>query len=1137
MDKDRRSKVDGNILDEVLKENGTAVNRNGDLKGLQQYQTPRDLAYQLVLRLNINYGQSIYDPQCAYGNLLKGAPWASPKFGVELDPEAAQSYDGQGSYNIVEGSTPKFNEVMNELVDGHWCVDFAVANPPFGFRWDGIDSTEWTLRHCIDHANKGMLIGNASTIERLGLDKWDEVTSFETREEVWNGVDVVAGILFWERKPEDKLVVTRPGILAEEFATAATIVKEEKRGRKWNFWLDSYGRLQTYLSTRLKMTEKITPETARNLLALEGQSPMSLAGDFKARRIMQEMIDAGLYVIEPDCKAQIEIAIIEAASSEVPIMPVTDFELVAYAENDGFLKCSSSTILVPLPETQQLSGETLEQLTAFADDPTATEEEVIAALDTIHRMNCVETDGLFTVGKQYTVDSETYEFCEKYDRDKVHLDSDGRTYSTAHHCELKGRERKIILRDNNGDFHEFLDRPDPKAGDTRSANGRDYKVYAHPERVLWNTFTRPVVDTVAEAFPDLIAYHHEVMDNLEMAGGFTYLPGQRTYLARFACKNFGLPAAETGVGKTLLAISVAMMKGAERPLIIAPQGTVRGEDAQWISEINFFAPWAEVRVFCDEEELNAHRGKNGVLPKGFYITYYECMFNNQSQEFAPKTWTSKNIYQFIDKQYVPDMQEHEHLNGRIEIFDANNHKEWVEGMGECGRLHMKKPFFSKANGIKCLATPCLAETYQHEFDMVIADEAHKACNLNSQLTDAMIRMQPKYKFAFTATPIPDRASNLFSLLGWLCVPNWYKGGESNAAFPYRREDMGRFCDNFLSNERDLTAEDIAIRNDKARPKPKHSPILSSPARLLKLIKPTVAYVSKPDCCPDYRRPEVVDVRVPMGLQQGKLYAHFMERGNIDHDNPMTRAGIQIAVLRAICAEPMSSQYNGPDSTKHNCFPCSDVVTSQFNPKLRAILELCRDFFDEGRQVVIVNARLDLTAAIASCLEQCGVPFSRIDSELGANKASAQASAFKKKKTKVLLMGIKCAQAYSFDQCDRLIVGSTEYTYGSFEQAKGRIDRITSRSSKIYTVLVKASIEETVYDAVSTKQDSATICLQGKRVPRHFKPVDLGELLAKSLDKFDKKALVDEIAQTKHWPALRAQISNAHKGINTTQVTA
>ena len=39
------------------------------------------------------------------------------------------------------------------------------------------------------------------------------------------------------------------------------------------------------------------------------------------------------------------------------------------------------------------------------------------------------------VGKQYTVDSETYEFCEKYDRDKVHLDSDGRTYSTAHHCE------------------------------------------------------------------------------------------------------------------------------------------------------------------------------------------------------------------------------------------------------------------------------------------------------------------------------------------------------------------------------------------------------------------------------------------------------------------------------------------------------------------------------------------------------------------------------------------------------------------------------------------------------------------------------------------------------------------------------
>ena len=62
------------------------------------------------------------------GNLLRGAPWASPKFGVELDPEAAQSYDGQGAYNIVEGSTPKFDEAMTELVNAKWCVLFTARH-------------------------------------------------------------------------------------------------------------------------------------------------------------------------------------------------------------------------------------------------------------------------------------------------------------------------------------------------------------------------------------------------------------------------------------------------------------------------------------------------------------------------------------------------------------------------------------------------------------------------------------------------------------------------------------------------------------------------------------------------------------------------------------------------------------------------------------------------------------------------------------------------------------------------------------------------------------------------------------------------------------------------------------------------
>lgn len=1141
MSKDRRSKVSGDILDEVLKENGTATNRNGNLKGLQQFQTPHDLARQLVAKLNIHPGQTVYDPQCGHGNLLNCAPYSSTKFGVDLDP-ATRSGISSIHWRIATGASAKFASVMDEVIDPCWHVDFAVANPPFGLRWGGIDSTEWTLRHCMQHANAGMLIGNAATIERMGLHEWPEVYAYDKVEDVWDNVEVVAGVIYWRNK--EPKIATNPHNLAAKWEQAGKIVSEERSNRRWNFWLDAYGRMRTFLSTRLKLTQKITHETAENLLALDGQTPMSLVGDFKARRTMQSMIDAGYYAIEPECEQAIADALEEAHTAECPIMPVTDFELVAYAEANGSLVCDNPETRIKKPQLDEDTKARIEKLEALIKDPTASEGEIENARSSIYRLETAPMDSLFTCGKSYDVDSQTYKFCEKFEREKVHLEeSTLRTYTMSHACQLNGRERKVIIRDDFGDYHEFLDRPDPN-----TANGKQYdhdkgvhqKVHSHPEADLWSIFKRPEVPTVKERFPDQVRYNHEVMDSLEMVGGFEFKPGQREYLSRYAVKDFGLPAAETGVGKTLLAIATIAMKGPKHALIIAPKGTVKedrdpatGERsvAQWISEINRFAPWADVYTFTNEVELNGHRDDSGELPKGIYISYYECMFGNNALEFAPKTWKNRKLYSMIGKHYEPRMVEQKSpVSGEIKLVDANDGADWLANMGSCGRIFAEhETYQSEAAGIKCLAKPCMAELYGREFDMVVADEAHKACNLTANLTDALIRLQPKYRFAFTATPIPNKASNLFSLLGWLCVPDWYKGGRCNAAFPYRREDMGRFCDNFLSKERDITAEEIALQNEKQRPPAKPSPILSSPARLLKLIKPTLAYVSKPDCDPEYERPEVVDVRVPMGLQQGRLYAHFMERGNILHKNGMTRAGVQIGILRSICAEPFTSRYNGARAAKFKCSPCRHEVKSPFNPKLQTILGLTRDVLEEERQVVIVNSRLDLTDCIAERLEACGVPYSRIDTK--SKRHAAEAQDFKAGKTRVMLMGIKCAQAYSFDQCDRLIIGSMEYSYGSFEQAKGRIDRITSRGTKIYCVLVANSIEETVFDSVATKQDSAAICLLGKRVPRSFKPVDMGELLAKSFEAWGdrSKNLIDEEEMHLQWPNLRQSIIDAYNG--------
>ena len=90
------------------------------------------------------------------------------------------------------------------------------------------------------------------------------------------------------------------------------------------------------------------------------------------------------------------------------------------------------------------------------------------------------------------------------------------------------------------------------------------------------------------------------------------------------------------------------------------------------------------------------------------------------------------------------------------------------------------------------------------------------------------------------------------------------------------------------------------------------------------------------------------------------------------------------------------------------------------------------------------------------------------------------------------------------------MASLEYSFGSLHQAKGRLWRVTSlggwqpngpRNVRVWCVLHQGTIEETMFDVVvATKEDAATICLLGRRVPRTFKPVDMEEILAISYSK-------------------------------------
>jgi len=770
------------------------------------------------------------------------------------------------------------------------------------------------------------------------------------------------------------------------------------------------------------------------LMDLQNCHPFVMAAERQGRERLQRALNVKNYTINAEAERIIEEAIEEGASMATPIMPVTDFELSAY--------CDEFKTLV-----------------------------------------CKESRHGFEVGKRYRLSSYEYGYVDSFKRNKTHFGE--KIYAKVHDCTLTGKDRAIRVHSARN-YHDFLHRP------------QSNHPLHHPEAELWDVFERPAIRTVAERYPKRIEQNRKVLDILEAIAGFTYYPGQPDYLARLGCKSFAYIVAKAGTGKSNFALSLIGMKGANRSLIIAPQGTVKGEPekegamsaSQWAQEVEMFSPYMKVfELFSMDDYYKILRANRGRLPYGIYVTYFQAFFYNKSLERCPKSYTDGKLYQMVGTPlcYKKCLDTSQKLSISI---------------GE------------ERNGIRSIAKPSMATLIGDKFDMVCVDECHVAQTHNSLITQSIIRLQPKYRFAFSATPIPNDITNLFSMMGWLCVPDWYKGHRCNAAWPFAKEDISRFKKQFMSTERDITREKLeGKRFSKASPK------LSCPTLLVKILKSTMAFIDKESCNPDYVRPEITDIRVPMGSQQTRLYSYYMDKTNVSGQSPGIKATNQVTALRSITAEPLTSRYNSGNAPR---------VYSQFNPKMVAILELVRDMIDRNEQVTIISARTSTSDMIERLLLQCGILCSRIDSK--RKKHAKEAREFKAGLKPVMLMGIKCASAHSFAQCKNEIITSIEWGNGVFEQAVGRVDRINSPTPpNIYVILYKESIEEVMYDMVTIREEAATTCIQGHRVDNPITPKDIDEILAESIIQWkDNQLCRDEKVYELMWQDLRKDITAAHK---------
>ena len=861
------------------------------------------------------------------------------------------------------------------------------------------------------------------------------------------------------------------------------------------------------------------------LEAIEGQPPLSLTTTMEDRDRLLALYSHPKVKIDQEAREVILKALQDSEKIAPPILKPTDYELIGYIDEVGELTCK---------ETQRFALPIRGKVQPF----------------------------VLAKGKTYTATLRAEPYVESFTRPKVHWNAVKKEKTKlVHECELHGKDTIVIINLHQDwsanteyiagelvhhDYYWMRCKEDHKSGETfdkdkftyTNQSWREVQFRKHvdqetarrpelDEEIIWDIFDKPVVKTVAEKYPEQYQKNKDTIGMMELfgTGDWKWYDDQLDYIARMGCVDSGIIAAETGAGKSAMGIALIQCKAPGRTLLIAPKGTVKDDDAtldvaQWAGEFEKFSPTTPVyKIFNESDFFDLVNENNGEAPYGVYITYDYVMFRKDALETRPGTWTASNQEKMmrkacgLPKYKLGDVRYSENIG---KISDGELLKVSVPNPDHHGGEGSPPPYnvvdYVPSGGFKCVAKPCLAQKIGQIWDMVVVDEAHVMKNPNSQITRALTMLQAQYKFCLTATPIPNYVTDIFMLMGWVCVPDFWRGNRSNPRWPFTRQQIGKFGTRFLSREVDLTQRELNRRNGKGASPTKESAIINEPPALLKLLKTGLGFISKEMCNPDLVKCNLKDVRVEMSAEQEAMYSHYLDFENVPAVGSQLYC-VQMQYLRGACASPTEGKHaeNYPDV----------LVPSPFNQKILATLQVVLSCIQNNEQCVVVYARKGQANEIQSRLHSAGITTSRIDST--TKHHSRESNYFKQGRSQVMLMGILCAQGYSFNQCSNLVISSLDWSYGKFNQALGRVFRLNSaKDANIYSILIKDSIEEMIYDRLITKEDTATICLRGERRPRNVKEVSEDDLIAEHLFEWKSSgAKVSEYQLERSvWPEMR-----------------
>lgn len=314
---------------------------------------------------------------------------------------------------------------------------------------------------------------------------------------------------------------------------------------------------------------------------------------------------------------------------------------------------------------------------------------------------------------------------------------------------------------------------------------------------------------------------------------------------------------------------------------------------------------------------------------------------------------------------------------------------------------------------------------QKSFDFCVLDEAHKIKNPTSQIGTVIHQIPFKYKYALTATPMPNNLLEIYNYAKWF----GYMENENYYKFRNTYGVMGGYNNKEVIGYKNIT-------------------------RITNLLKLIMLRRLKKDKLKELPSLVFKTIPVVMGSTQQKLYdgvkneiADILSSTNIDNVTALSK----LIRLQQVTDHPKLIESNAPSA------------------KLEALDELVENLVENNEKVIIFSKFKTMTKLFEERYKKYNPAV--IHGEVAPKERQQQVYKFQKDNTCKLFIGCSpaCREGLTLTASTNVIFYDLEWTPASVEQAYSRAYRIGQKNAvTVYFLICKNTIDEHVLEVINVK---------------------------------------------------------------------